>query len=58
MKTFGVFVKGIGTGIAVGMVAGALTSNMKRGKKTVRRNALKAVKSVGDFVSNVQYMMK
>jgi predicted small secreted protein len=58
MKAFGGFMKGVGAGIAVGMVAATFASNMKRGKKTIRKNALRAVKSVGDFVSNVQYMMK
>ena len=58
MKNIGGFIKGMGTGIAVGMVAAGLTQNMTRGKKKVRKNALRAVRSVGDFVSNVQYMMK
>ena len=58
MNAFSGFVKGVGAGIAVGMVTSMVTHNMKRGRKTVKKNALRAVKSVGDFFSNVQYMIK
>lgn len=55
----GGFLKGMGTGLAVGMtasVAGAIIYN--NNKKSFKKKATKAVKAVGDFVDNVQYMMK
>ncbi len=52
------FVKGIGTGLAVGMVVGTVGSKIMRGNKNVKKRASKAMKAVGDVIDNVQYMMK
>lgn len=52
------FVKGMGTGIAAGMAVGAIGSVvMSRNKKT-RRNASRALKSMGNVINSVQHMMR
>lgn len=52
------FIKGIGTGLAVGAVVAAMGSSMMKNKKSLKRNAGKAIRAVGDIMDNVQYMMK
>jgi len=52
------FVKGVGTGIAAGMVVGAVGSRMMGKNKHFKKRAGKAMGAVGDFIDNVQYMMK
>jgi len=52
------FMKGIGTGLAVGAFVGAAANMMMRDSKKFRRGSGKVVRAVGDLVENVQYMMK
>ncbi|HCC35144.1 MAG TPA: hypothetical protein DEQ02_05720 [Ruminococcaceae bacterium] len=54
----GRFIKGMGTGLAAGMTIYAVGSVMLKNKKNVSRNAGRAIKAVGSFIDNVQYMMK
>ena len=53
------FVKGIGTGIAAGIALGVVGSRlMVANKKTIKRNAGKAMHAVGDLLENVQQMWR
>ncbi len=53
------FVKGMGTGMAVGMMASAAGAMMMSGnKKALKKKASKAVKAVGSIVDDVQSMMR
>lgn len=54
----GRFIKGMGAGLAAGMTIYAVGSTMMKNKKNVRKNAGRAIKAVGSFIDNVQYMMK
>ncbi len=51
------FIKGVGTGAALGVVAVAAVSTMKNTKST-KRKISNAVKTVSDFMDNVSYMLK
>lgn len=50
--------KGIAAGAVVGAASYMMTSNKKRNKTMVKRNAGKAIKAVGTVIENVSYMMK
>ena len=52
------FLKGVGAGVATGMIVGAVGSNIMKNNKNVKRSAGRAIKAVGDIIENVQYMMK
>ena len=58
IKSMKGYAKGIATGIAVGTVVGCIGGRMMHNKKAVKKNAGKALRAVGDFLENVQYMMK
>ena len=51
------FIKGIGTGAAIGMVTVAAVSTMKNGK-SAKRKISNAVKTASDFMDNISYMLK
>ena len=51
------FIKGVGTGAALGVVAVAAVSTMKNGKST-KRKLSNAVKTASDFMDNISYMLK
>ena len=55
---FSSFVKGVGTGMAVGMTIVAAKNMTMKNNKKVKRNAGRAMRAVGDLIQNVQYMMK
>lgn len=57
-KGFKGFMKGVGAGVAAGIAIGAVSSTLMKNNKGVRKNAGKALRAVGDFVENVQYMIK
>ena len=51
------FMKGIGMGIAVGCIAGAVgNSYMHSNKKGLKKNVGKALRNVGDLMDNVTSM--
>ena len=51
------FMRGIGTGVAVGCVAGAVGSLYFRGnKRGMKKNIGRALRSVGDLMDNVTNM--
>lgn len=52
------FVKGVGTGIAAGAVIATVGRTMMKNRKNFAKRTGKAVKAVGDFVDNIQYMFK
>lgn len=52
------FVKGIGTGIAAGMVVTALGASMVKNKKNLKKSAGKAAQAVSNILDDVQYMLK
>lgn len=53
------FMKGMGTGMMVGMIAGAAGDMMMRGnKKTLKKKASKAVKAVGNVMNDVGNLIK
>lgn len=52
------FVKGMGTGIAAGVAVGAIGSTVLSKNKKAKRNASKALKSMGQVINNVQHMMR
>ncbi|OJU13652.1 MAG: hypothetical protein BGN88_06495 [Clostridiales bacterium 43-6] len=52
------FIKGVGTGMVAGMAVAATGSMLMKSNKGIKKNAGKAIKAVGDFVENVQFMMK
>ncbi len=53
------FAKGMGTGLMLGVVGSIAGSIAYRSnKKSFKKQAGKAVKAVGDFMDNVQGMMK
>ena len=52
------FVKGVGTGIAAGMIVTAVGSTMMKNKKNVKKSAGKAAKVVSSILDDVQYMLK
>ena len=50
--------KGVGTGIAVGMVVGTVGTALLKGNKGAKKKASRAIRAVGDVIDNVQYMMR
>ncbi|MCI1956387.1 MAG: hypothetical protein LKJ21_08475 [Oscillospiraceae bacterium] len=48
------FVKGIGTGLAVGMALVAVGSRMMRDNRSFRRRANRTMRTVGELLDNVQ----
>lgn len=53
------FMKGIGTGVAMGIVAGVTGSLVYNGnKKSIQKTAKKAVRAMNGIVHDVQTMMK
>jgi len=52
------FMKGVGTGVVAGMAIATTSSMLMKSNKKMSRSAGNAVKAIGDFVSNVNYMMK
>ena len=58
-KTTSGFMKGMGTGMMVGMIAGAAGDMMMRGgKKTLKKKASKAVKAIGTAMNDVSNLIK
>ncbi len=51
-------VKGIGTGLAAGIIVGALGCQMINNDKHMKKKASKAMHSMGDLIDNVQYMFR
>lgn len=56
-KSVSSFMKGVGTGAAIGMVTVAAIS-MKGNHKSAKRKLSNAVKTASDFMDNVSYMLK
>lgn len=52
------FVKGLGTGIVASVAVASVGSRLMKDKKKFRKNANKAMRTVGDIVDNVEYMFK
>lgn len=52
------FVKGIGTGLAAGMVVTAVGVSMLKNKKNLKRSAGKAVRAFSDILGDVQHILK
>ena len=50
------FMKGVGMGVAVGCIAGAVGSRAMHGKKSLKKNVGKALRNVGELVDNVPGM--
>ncbi len=57
-KGFSTYMKGIGTGLIAGAAMVTAGSMMVKNNKSVKKNAGKAIHAVGDFIENVQSMMK
>ncbi len=56
-KCIGNFMKGMGLGVAVGCTVGAVsTCCVMKNKKGLKKNAGKALHSIGDFIENVMEM--
>ena len=51
------FIKGVGTGAAIGVVAVAAISSMKNPTRT-KRKISNAVKTASNFMDNISYMLK
>ena len=52
------FVKGVGMGMAVGAIAGAVgQSMMQKNKRGIKKNVGKALRNMGALVDNVTGMM-
>ena len=53
------FMKGMGTGMMVGMIAGVAGDMMMNGgKKNLKKKASKAVKAVGNVMDDVSKLIK
>ncbi len=58
-KPIGSFFKGLGTGVAVGAVAGMIACSMSgSNQKSTKKKLRHAVKGVSDFMENLSYMIK
>ena len=56
-KAFGSFMKGMGLGVMAGCTLGAVgTCCMQKNKKGIKRNAGKALHSIGDLLENITDM--
>ncbi len=52
------FFKGVGMGLAVGAIAGAVGQSMlHKNKRGIKRNVGKALRNMGELVDNVTGMM-
>ena len=56
-NTMGV-IKGIGAGMATGIIAGFVGSQMIKNDKQMKKRAIKALNTVGNIIDNVQYMIR
>lgn len=52
------FIRGVGTGLAAGAVIATVGRNMMKNRKNFAKKTGKAMRAVGDFVENIQYMIK
>lgn len=50
--------KGIGTGLAAGMMVGYVGSQLMSNQKQVKKKASKAAHAVGNLIDDVQYIFK
>lgn len=50
--------KGIGMGILAGAAAVTVGSMVMKDKKHLKKNAGKAMHAMGDFINNMEYMLK
>ena len=50
--------KGIGTGLAAGMMVGYVGSQLMSNQKQVKKKASKATHAVGNLIDDVQYIFK
>ena len=50
--------KGIGTGLAAGMMVGYVGSQLMSNQKQVKTKASKAAHAVGNLIDDVQYIFK
>lgn len=58
-KTVGTFSKGIATGIALGTAVGMIARPMDiRKRARIKKNTARAIKAVGEVISNVQSAMR
>ena len=57
-KGFSSFAKGIGAGMVAGVALAATGSMMMKNNKNVKKSVNKAVKTMGNLLDNVTYMMK
>ena len=56
-KSFGQLMKGVGVGMVLGCAVGvAGTCYLKKNKKCIKKNAGKALHSIGDLLDNVTDM--
>lgn len=51
-------IKGMAIGMSAAAAVGMVGSKMGSSKKKLKKTACKALTAVGDFVDNVQYMVK
>lgn len=53
-------IKGVGIGMAVGGATAMIGSTMmgKPSKRITKKNTAKAMRTVGQIIDNIQYMMK
>jgi len=60
MKNRGSLMKGIGIGMAVGGITGLVGSSLmsKPAKRQTKRNVTKAMRTVGEMIDSIQYMLK
>lgn len=57
-RNMGNMIKGIALGMAVGAVAYIVSSDsMKKTRRTVKKNAAKAVRTARDLMDEVSYML-
>lgn len=52
------FVKGMVAGVSTGVAIAAVGKTMLGKKKNMKKKAGKALRAVGDFMDNVQYMIR
>lgn len=50
--------KGIGTGLAAGMMVGYVGSQLMSNQKQVKKKASKAAHAVGNLIDDVQYILR
>jgi hypothetical protein len=52
------FVKGIGTGMVAGMAVATVGSKMMKQDKHMKRNAHKAIRTMGSVLDNIEVMFR